>query len=67
MPDYLIRTTNIKKSAEAAQLITERLVRAKNEARAVAHVVKDTVAIERASVDDVVRLTKAGVELELAE
>jgi len=52
---------------DAAPTTTERLVRAKNEARAVAHVVKDTVAIERASVDDVVRLTKAGVELELAE
>lgn len=70
MPDYKMTvTTSVldSESRDAGRQITiERLVRAKNEARAVAHVVADTVKVERASVDDVVRLTKAGVELETA-
>jgi hypothetical protein len=60
MPDYCITISTKNETAE-------RLVRAKNEARAVAHIVKDTVKVERSQVDDVVRLTKAGVELEVAE
>ena len=65
MPDYLVKTTVAR--MEAAGYVRERLVRAKNEARAVAHVVKDTVAIERASNDDIIRLTQAGVSMEVAE
>jgi len=64
MPDYLIKVTT-NRATEAATV--ERLVRAKNEARAIAHVSRDTIECDRASVDDVVRLTKAGVELEVAE
>jgi hypothetical protein len=63
MPDYLIQVTT---RATDKPTVTERLVRAKNQATALAHVVNDTVAVDRASTDDVVRLTKAGVELETA-
>ena len=67
MPDYRIKITHQPTNAETLQEISvERLVRAKNEARAIAHVVKDTVQIERCSADDLIRLTKAGVEIEVA-
>lgn len=62
-PEYLITITT---RAADKPTTTERLVRAKNEARAIAHVINDTVAVDRASTDDVVRLTKAGVEIENA-
>lgn len=63
MPDYVITITT---RAADKPTVTERLVRAKNEARAISHIVTDTVAVDRASTDDVVRLTKAGVEIEVA-
>lgn len=63
MPDYVITITT---RAADNPAITERLVRAKNEARALSHVVSDTVGVDRASTDDIVRLTKAGVEIETA-
>jgi hypothetical protein len=62
VPDYLINViANRNEVAEPR----ERLVRAKNQAAALAHVVADTVTIERASTEDIIRLTKAGVEQEL--
>ena len=64
MPDYLITVSTGKQPDDS---VTERLVRAKNEARALAHVVADTVKVERATMDDAIRLSKAGVELEQAE
>ena len=68
MPDYLVVTTIPTSPDKDAVLATkERLVRSKNEARAIAHVVQDTVYISRTSVDDVVRLTKSGAEVEIAE
>lgn len=67
MPDYWIRITAKPAEVESPAITTQRLVRAKNEARAIAHVVKDTISVDRASVDDIVRLTKAGVEVEQAE
>jgi hypothetical protein len=71
VPDYLISTTIKVPEADRGEpkgdsTTTERLVRAKNEARAIAHVVADTVKVARASTDDVIRLSKAGVELEVA-
>ncbi len=61
MPDYLL-IVSPRKDVHSI----ERLVRAKNEARAIAHVVKDTVTVERAKADDLIRLAKAGVEIEIA-
>ena len=67
MPDYRVKITHQPTRAETVQEVAvERLVRAKNEARALAHVVKDTMQIERCNADDLIRLTKAGVEIEVA-
>ena len=67
MPDYRVKITHQPTSAEMLQEIAvERLVRAKNEARAIAHIVKDTMQIERCSADDLIRLTKLGIEVEQA-
>lgn len=66
MPDYVLKIIATKATVDQP-IVTERLVRAKNEARAIAHIVKDTISIDRATVDDVVRLTKMGVEVEVAE
>lgn len=60
MPDYKI-TVSLDSDSKA-----ERLVRAKNQAAAIAHVVKDSVQIDKASADEIIRLTKAGVEVEIA-
>ena len=64
MPDYLIKVTVPTQDLDVTK---ERLVRAKNEARALAHVVKDTVTVERATTDEIIRLTQAGVPMEVAE
>jgi len=64
MPDYLLTVTTNRADTPVT---IERLVRAKNEARALAHVVKDTVSCDRASTDEIIRLTQAGVKVEVAE
>ena len=64
MPDYIITITV---PANGEPHTSERLVRAKNEAAALKHVVADTITVDRADTDDVIRLSKAGVELEKAE
>jgi hypothetical protein len=64
MPDYLVQI--ITKAADET-VKTERLIRAKNEARAIAHVVNDTISVDRASTDDILRVAKAGAEVEIAE
>ena len=61
MPDY-----HVTVKARADHETVERIVRAKNEARALTWVVGDTITISRISVDDLVRLTKAGVDIEVA-
>lgn len=66
MPDYLVKTIIAENDEKSTTTMRERLVRAKNEARAIAHVVADTVSIDRASTDDVIRLTKEGVTMEQA-
>lgn len=63
MPDYILKITT--KQADKP-IVTERLVRAKNEARAIAHVVADTVSVDRVSADELIRLTKAGISMEQA-
>lgn len=65
MPDYLIKTT-VPTADAAKPAQRERIVRAKNEAAAIKHVVSDTISIDRATVDDAMRLAPAGVKVELA-
>lgn len=62
MAEYFIKVAQTADSKP-----TERLVRAKNEARAIKHVVKDSVIATVATTDDVIRLTAPGVKLELAD
>jgi hypothetical protein len=80
VPDYLITTTiptatvniqNIdekdpRKVASEKPAIRERIVRAKNEAAALKHVVADTITIARASIDDAMRLAGQGAKVETA-
>lgn len=63
MPDYLI-TTTIKRADKPETI--ERLVRAKNEASALKHVITDTVSVDKATGDDYMRLAKLGIEIENA-
>lgn len=72
MPDYLI-TCTIPTATVEIQTISEkeptkipaekpavrvRIVRAKNEAQALRHVVADTITIGRATLDDAIRVGK---------
>lgn len=52
MPDYLIITTLDSDTK------TERIIRAKNEAQAIRHIIADTVTIDRATLDDAIRVGK---------
>lgn len=65
MPDYLVRTL-IAESPDRVPVQSERLVRAANKARAIAHVVADTIKVDVATSDDVMRVAKAGGEIEVA-
>lgn len=74
MPDYLITTTIPTISQHSPRLDggdgpakRERIVRAKNEAAALKHVVSDTIVIERATIDDAMRLAAVGGKVEQAE
>lgn len=64
MPIYKIKQTLTEGDDKHT---VERLVEAKNEARAVNHVAKDTIESEKAENADIIRLTKDGVNLEQAE
>lgn len=61
MPDYLIIT---KLDSDTK---TERIVRAKNGASALKHVVADTITVRSAEIDDAMRLAGAGGKVEVAE
>ena len=66
-PDYLIKTTLTGSPLEDRKpIVVERIVRAKNEAQAIRHVVSDTLTVARASIDDAMRLAKAGCSIETA-
>ena len=62
MPDYLVTTkltlisTEGEIRKETAQV--ERIIRAKNEAQAIRHIIADTVTIDRATLDDAIRVGK---------
>lgn len=64
MPDYLC-TVVIPSTMDAEGATKERIVRAKNEAAALKFIVADSIAIDRASIDDAMRLAKAGCEVEV--
>lgn len=64
MPDYLV--TNHATVGDET-LLVERIVRAKNEARAIAHIVQDSVTVKRLSIDDAMRLGAEGVKVEVAQ
>lgn len=62
-PDYLItsslkifKTTGTLDGPDVCKV--ERIVRAKNEAAALKHVVADTITIARATLDDAIRVGK---------
>jgi hypothetical protein len=59
MPDYIVKIT-------AGETTRERIVRAKNRAQAVNHVVGDSLKVDVASIDDAVRITQAGGKVEQA-
>jgi hypothetical protein len=59
MPHYAIQS----KKPDAANG-TLRIVEAKNQARALSHVVEDTLTVRLAEPKDFVALTKAGNEIE---
>jgi hypothetical protein len=61
VPDYLVIT-----SIDSA-VKTERIVRAKNSAGALRHVVADTISVRQAHIDDAMRLAQAGGVVEEAK
>lgn len=67
MADYLVKVTTTP-PADAKPVTIERLVRAKVQAQAVAHVVKDSITVKLADTEDIIRLAQAGVtKPEIAE
>lgn len=64
MPDYLVKATI---SSDGKPATRERIVRAKNEAGALRHVVADTITIDRATIDDAMRLAGNGGVVEIAD
>lgn len=67
MPDYIVRISSKPAAADAEPVVTERIVRAANQARAIGRVVADSITVEIAETPEIIRLAKAGVELENAE
>ena len=70
MPDYLITATipgdGLHGPDRDIPRKRERLVRARNRAAAVAHVVADTLEVRVADTDDVMRVAQAGGKVEHA-
>lgn len=60
MPDYIV-VTIIETGGVPAK--RERIVRAKNEAQAIRHIIADTVTIDRATLDDAIRVGKIEVAI----
>jgi hypothetical protein len=66
MPIYKIEVTATSRVA-GEKINQTRLVNAPNQARAVGHVIKDSVKVEPCSVNDAVALGAEGVKVEEAE
>ncbi len=67
VPDFIIHITTTPPAADAKPVVVKRLVRAGREASAIAHVVADTIKIDRATTEDIIACAEAGVRLEKAE
>ncbi len=68
MPNYLVKTVYTGAPIdEAKPVVIERIVRASNKARAIAHVVADTLTVDVASIDDAMRIAAAGGKVEVAK
>lgn len=71
MPDYLVSVTipGDGLHGENRDLPTkrERLVRAKNQAQAIKHVVSDTIAVAAATGEDYMRVASQGGKIEEAK
>jgi hypothetical protein len=68
MPDYLITTALTAGPLEDRKpIVVERLVRAKNQAQAIKHVVADTLTVAVAGIDDAMRIASAGGKVEIAK
>jgi hypothetical protein len=69
-PDYLISITipgdGLHGENRDQPTTRERIVRAKNQAQALKHVLTDTITIEAASIDDAMRIGAAGGTVEIA-
>lgn len=62
MPHYLITVAPAKSDVSVT-----RIVEAKNQARAIAHVVSDTVSVKLAEPGDFMALARANGEIEVAK
>jgi hypothetical protein len=68
MPNYLIQTILAGAPIDdRSPVVIERIVRASNKARAIAHVVADTLKVDVATVDDAMRVAGAGGKVEVAK
>jgi hypothetical protein len=70
MPHYTITVQPSKKlddEGEAVHKSLTRIIKAKNEARAIAFVVSDTLSVKLAEPADFMALAKAGGEIETAK
>jgi hypothetical protein len=66
MPTYVVLQV-MKPSAEEIDVERERLIEAPTKAAAIRMVADETITAELAETADIVRLAKAGVELETVE
>lgn len=67
MADYLLQITTTPAVADAKPVTVKRLVRAKNQAQAISHVVKDSITVAVAETEDIIACAESGVKLEIAE
>lgn len=65
-PSRIYMVANAQGRSPDGSELPSRLVRAPNAAQALRHVAADTLAVAVASQDDLVRLTLAGVKVEMA-
>jgi hypothetical protein len=70
MPHYTITvqaTKNVDNEGEPVHESVTRIIKAKNEARAIAFVVSDTLTSSLSTPDDFMMLARAGGEIEIAQ
>jgi len=67
MKDFMIKTTIPARADGEEPTVRERLVRARNQAQALKHVVLDTIQVGAATTEDAMRIAAAGGKLEQAK